>query len=146
MPEHKLPNPQTAQAVLSYALSNGWLSPEQVSLAIARQPTAEMMRIASWLHQACCIADHSNSECSFIDEELTEDGSARSPFEIWELPAHTRWLQQAIRYMALLECSCEEDFTKLFHKARMLNENLNRAKESDPQAYALLLLIRGWED
>ncbi len=139
--------PQTAQAVVEYALANGLLTPEQISEAIARQPTAEMMRIATLLHQVSCGKNHSH-----LDEEPTEcffyveEACAESNCLIWQHPEHSFWLSRAVGFMQAINASTEDEFVRVFRQTQGILSYLQEKKNSLPTAYALMLLIRGWED
>jgi hypothetical protein len=140
-------NTQTAQAVLEYALSEGLLTEDQIALAISKSPTAEMMRIASLLHQASCQGDHDGEGnaadfCPYYNEEFKE----LPPHQLWQEPAHARAMKRAVDFMRLLELENEDEFVRVFKQATKLNSELNKQREEQPQAYMLLLLLRGWKD
>ena len=138
--------PQTAQAVVEYALANGLLTPEQISEAISKQPTAEMMRIATLLHQVSCgkshDADNAVHACLFYEEEIYEESNCL----IWQKPIHAFWLTRAVGLMQAIGASTEDEFVKVFRQAQGILSYLLEKKNSLPTAYALMLLIRGWED
>lgn len=142
-------NPQTAQAVLEYALAEGLLSEEQITLAISKAPTAEMMRIASLIHQVSCHSLHETLEsfpeattCDYYNEEQDEVPT----YLLWQKPEHLRWLKKTITIMQLLEIQTEEEFHKIFQTTRNFLNILNTWQESHIEAYALLLILKGWEE
>ena len=64
------------------------LTTEQVLLALAKNPTAEMKRIVDLVHTFLCTNPHNSDDpkatlCHYYEEELLED--------TWHLPAHEHW-------------------------------------------------------
>lgn len=138
--------PQTAQAVVEYALANGLLTQDQISEAISKQPTAEMMRIATLLHQVSCGKLHEPNDedfhCRFYEEEACVDSNCM----IWQKSEHAWWLTRAVGFMKAINASTEDEFVRVFRQTQGILSYLQEKKNSLPTAYALMLLIRGWED
>jgi hypothetical protein len=138
--------PQTAQAVVEYALANGLLTQDQISEAISKQPTAEMMRIATLLHQVSCGKSHDKDNtieaCFFYEEEACVESNCM----IWQKPEHSSWLKKAIGFMDSIGAITEDEFVRVFRQTQGILTYLQDKKNSLPLAYALMLLIRGWED
>ena len=142
--------PQTAQAVVEYALANGLLTQDQISEAISKQPTAEMMRIATLLHQVSCGKNHAKvedseyivPECRFYEEEFGDSSNCL----IWQREEHAFWLSRAVGFMQAIDASSEDEFVRVFRQTQGILSYLLEKKNSLPTAYALMLLIRGWED
>lgn len=131
----------TAKHIITAMLEKNIISEDVIRNCLKGDPPVELKHLVDNVHQIFCL-DHGTgiSPCAYYEEE------GASIDQIWTQPEHQKWLEHTFKLMENLKFSNQDDFLKLYAKAKEMQEKLTKFKNESPEAWKLLSYMNEWKN